>query len=76
MAFLKNNYKLILVLWCSVGISLSGYFYIFPKVINNTNFRGYKPLEFDYTNSKIFLLVTIVGIVLIGGFGNLFANKK
>ena len=82
------KWKQIFVIWLSLGIAVSGYFYLYPiKVFDGYIYRS----EFDgksstvqvKTNMKkhkelpameISVLATVVGCVLIGGLG--YLNEK
>jgi hypothetical protein len=74
-SFFIKNYKSIFVLWLSLGVSISGYFYVNAGALNTPGIIGYKFWKFDYTNFQVSLLITIVGVILIVGFGNILSKK-
>lgn len=79
----SSNWKKILIIWIAIGISISGYFYIFPNIVRVQR-KGLYAKELErvggplYEKSpvdKVTMLVTVVGAILIGGFGKLSNNK-
>ena len=75
----RKIWKKLLVIWIALGIAISGYFYSFPdhKLKYDYQFCRNQAIEMenDYSKAKLFLVITIVGSVLIGGFGKLTINK-
>jgi uncharacterized membrane protein len=65
------DYRILLVLWISIGISLAGYYFIYPPRIRLA--LGSKDDDSYY---QLALLVTIVGSILIGGIGYVVSKKK
>ena len=78
------KYKFILVIWLALGIAISGYFYIFPTryrdLPNSKMDRSYEedfgPQYKDGKESEVAILVTLVGIVVIGGLGQVLEKNK
>lgn len=78
------NYKILLVLWISLGVSVSGYFYIFPNRyeetsdFNSPGRRHYRAITYsrDGKEQQVFTLITIVGAILIFGIGSNISSKK
>lgn len=79
-----KNYKLILIIWISVGILVGGYLLIEPiehykerkiTIISDSVTRTTPRTYYDGNEGSIILLVTLVGGILIGGIGFL-KNKK
>ena len=84
MKFLKN-YKVLLALWLAIGISLAGYFYLFPAKHFTGEYKTYyiddrktstAPVYEDWKEPQVFTLVTIVGSILIFGIGSTVAKPK
>lgn len=87
----RINYKIILIVWLAIGTAISGVFLINPPTYNSTYKkesidwenprRGFK-VEYIPTKSKNTLpfkysvLITLVGIILIGGIGYVTDKKK
>lgn len=71
-------YKNILVLWIAIGIGFTGFFYIYPEYV--TVKKRTRHIEYVkrniYTKSKLSLLYTVVGSIVIGGFGYIESNRK
>lgn len=75
-------YKNILVLWVAIGIGLTGFFYIYPEHVKERKYFSTDRIRSSvvkrniYTNSKFSLLATVVGSIIIGGFGFIESNRK
>lgn len=71
-------YKHILVLWFTVGIGLTGFFYIYPEhVMERQHTRHLQYVKrIIYTKSKLSFLYTMVGSIIIGGFGFIESNRQ
>jgi len=77
-----NNWKIILTIWIVLGISVSGYFYIKPpqKNVANLNYEEKVLHEHNYIIGnkdyyKFSVLTTVVGSILIFGFGKYYKKK-
>ena len=72
-----NNKTLIFILgiYTSVCVSIVGYFYINPT--ENRILSGSENLNWlDYTNFKYSILISIVGLILLFSFLQLFRKSK
>ena len=73
----KISYKVVLVIWLAIGISVSGYFNIYPNKKKHTEFfgmdRGYYSV---YDQRDLSILITLVGALLIGGLGYLSQKQN
>lgn len=74
-----NNKTLIFILgaYISICVSIIGYFYINPT--QNKIFQGLENINFytvDYTNFKYSILISIVGLILLLSFLQLFRKVK
>lgn len=75
-------YKKLLVIWIAIGLSVSGYFYIYPiehrvlavSRMDKSYEQSFGPRYEDGKHFEVSLLVTLVGSILIGGLG--FATKS
>jgi hypothetical protein len=76
---MKKIYQLILVFYLSIGISVSGYYFIYPNYYK-TGVRNFlEGREYIYEKGNEFgvsVLATIVGSVLIGGIGLVMRKPK
>lgn len=86
---MKKIYQLILVLYLATGIAVSGYFYLYPYYYKKINivpafhqpggysYQGYTTYSYEEGNEfGVSVLATIVGSVLIGGFGFIMRKPK
>jgi hypothetical protein len=81
---MKKIYKIILTLWISTGIGISGYFYIYPntyRIYPKSPIERFKEESFgiQYEIGKefeLYLLGTIVGTIMIGGIGYSIGKDK
>lgn len=65
-----KKWKLILTIWLSIGVGLSGYFFIDPPVETRYNdVYGFSRVKYNYKVYKYVLLTTVVGTILIVGIG-------
>jgi len=69
------NYKFLFKVWLTIGILISGYYYLFQPMIEYEGEWGvgYRSNDNYY---KVSLLITIVGLVLIGGIGYIRTKQK
>lgn len=81
------DYRILLILWICIGLSYSGYNYLFPPEVLSKNpsygdrFLGLESGDkYIYTSSGTYyeagLLITIIGIIFIGGLGYIISKKK
>jgi hypothetical protein len=79
-------WRQLLVIWIAIGIGVSGYYYIFPKTHKKIEHYGKgfewverkvgpKVITIVEPMDKVSLLITIVGIILIAGFGIQSKNR-
>jgi hypothetical protein len=76
---MKKIFQLILVFYLVTGISVSGYFYLYPYYhkIENTNWFERGTYYYEEGNEfGVSVLATIVGSVLIGGIGIVMRKPK
>jgi hypothetical protein len=71
-------YKHVLIIWVAIGIGLTGFFYIYPEHVTvKRRTRHIEYIKIDiYTKSKLSLLYTVVGSIMIGGFGFIESKRK
>lgn len=75
------NYQYILIIWCAIGILIGGYYYIFPErysadVSWDNALQSVVLLEESKRYGEVVLLITVVGAILIFGFGRMNEKKK
>lgn len=81
------DYRILLIVWLSIGLSVSGFFYINPTTHTyRESSLGWEVVEdvfgptytttVSYKNFQISSLVTVVGCLLIGGIGYITSKKS
>jgi len=87
MKYLKD-YKIVLTIWIALGIACTGYFKINPDIPWKQFYHTLHPDgeprlasardrdNPDYTKYETSLVITLVGIVLIGGLGFLHQKRN
>lgn len=85
------DYRVLLIVWFSIGSLISGYLYIYPmrekdsrKTLKGISDRSsfddiwtYETYSYDdFTIANTIILITVVGAFLIGGIGYILSKKS
>ena len=74
---LKNtDFKKVLLVWLAVGILFGGYLIIYPIKYKHTSGRD-RRITYTYgKEGQLILLITVVGSIVIYGFGSMKKKTK
>ena len=68
-----------MVIWIAIGVAISGYYYINPKMYSKrvqTQMVGkYQTIKVKGKEFETSVLITLVGTILIGGLGYTLRKK-
>lgn len=81
-----KNWRIILTLWIGLGIATSGYFYLFPltertmipagtDLFGNYYSDHWADVKIKTKRFEVSVLVTIVGSIIIFGFGKYYKKE-